>query len=111
MTAFTLEKWRERNDWDKYTAAVALNVDLFTYGKLERGELPVTDEIIQRCKNAGLIHAIQKAVKPHLEGFGSGAQWAAHRAKKADCNIAVRFEENWKLFSCLDLLLDSKLNR
>lgn len=105
MTIFSLETWRKRNLWDKHTAAVALNIDIFTYDKLEKGVLPVTEEIIHRCKVAGLIHAIEKAVKPDLEGYGSGAQWAAHKAKKADYNIVDRFDAYRKLFACLDLFV------
>ena len=109
MTNKTLQKWRERNAWSAFQAATVLNIAPGKYLALENGNVPLTQRIVDRCKTAGLIHAVQKTTSPDVSKEGSPFAWVVkhtHAQFGDPVSVYTGFYEDFRLFTCADLTFD-----
>lgn len=109
MTNITLQKWRERNAWSAFQAATVLNIAPGKYIALENGNVPLTQQIVDRCKTAGLIHALQKTTSPDVSKEGSPFAWVVkhtHAQFGDPVSVYAGFWKDFSLFTCSDLAFD-----
>ena len=109
MTNITLKKWRERNGWSLFQAALVLNIAPERYESIENGSLTLTQNILDRCKTAGLIHAIQKTTSPDVSIEGSPFAWIikhTHSQFGDPVRVYNNFYEDLCLLTGSDLTFD-----